>query len=181
MHTDERALQPISSDPQELSILVQEMMGPLVEAMGKLLERNNQALQQLAATQAVQNDRLEALEKQIRLNTPVTPQMVRYMNDAIKARARELLQKREIEDAMAIRKLGNHIRKGVLSRYGVSALAEIPRHEYSVAMGQIGMWNDAMKVFDVVKEARNRAEIVVVIGQPAGVDGEEAPSGQVDQ
>ena len=47
-------------------------------------EHNAQALEQLAGAQKVQNDRLEALEKQIRLNTLVTPQQVRYMNDAIR-------------------------------------------------------------------------------------------------
>ena len=69
-----------------LPLLIEQMMGPIVETMSKLLEHNAQALEQLAGAQKVQNDRLEALEKQIRLNTLVTPQQVRYMNDAIRAR-----------------------------------------------------------------------------------------------
>ncbi len=145
---------------QVIPAIIQQMMGPIVETMSKLLEHNAEALDQLAGAQRVQNDRLEALEKQIRLNTLVTPQQVRYMNDAIRARARELLYKREIEDAGAVKKLGNAIRKSVLARYGISALHEIPKHEYSVAMNQIGMWSDALQVLDVVKEARKRAEQV---------------------
>ena len=126
-----------------LPALIQQMMGPIVETMSKLLEHN---------------DRLEALERQIRLNTPVTPQQVRYMNDAIRARARELLFKREVEDARSIKKLGNSIRKDVLARYGIGALHEIPKHEYTVTMMQIGMWSDALRILDCVKEARARAE-----------------------
>lgn len=143
---------------QALPAIIQQMMGPIVETMSKLLEHNAQAVEQLAGAQKVQNDRLEALEKQIRLNTLVTPQQVRYMNDAIRARARELLFKREIEDMRAVKKLGNAIRKSVLARYGVSALHEIPKHEYAVAMSQIGMWSDALLVRDCVREARARYE-----------------------
>lgn len=158
---------------QVIPAIIQQMMGPIVDAMGKLLEHNAEALDQLAGAQKVQNDRLEALEKQIRLNTLVTPQQVRYMNDAIRARARDLLFKREIEDAKAVKKLGNAIRKSVLSRYGISALHEIPKHEYSVAMNQIGMWSDALQVRDVVKEARERAEHVAMAEaeQSAGAHG----------
>lgn len=141
-----------------LPALIQQMMGPIVETMSKLLEHNAEALEQLAGAQKVQNDRLEALERQIRLNTPVTPQQVRYMNDAIRARARELLFKREVEDARSIKKLGNSIRKDVLARYGIGALHEIPKHEYTVTMMQIGMWSDALRILDCVKEARARAE-----------------------
>lgn len=141
-----------------LPVLIQQMMGPIVETMSKLLEHNAESLERLAGAQKVQNDRLEALERQIRLNTPVTPQQVRYMNDAIRARARELLFKREVEDARSIKKLGNFIRKDVLARYGIGALHEIPKHEYTVTMMQIGMWSDALRILDCVKEARARAE-----------------------
>lgn len=141
-----------------LPALIQQMMGPIVETMSKLLEHNAESLERLAGAQKVQNDRLEALERQIRLNTPVTPQQVRYMNDAIRARARELLFKREVEDARSIKKLGNSIRKDVLARYGIGALHEIPKHEYTVTMMQIGMWSDALRILDCVKEARARAE-----------------------
>ncbi|MDO4356910.1 MAG: hypothetical protein Q4E13_10410 [Clostridia bacterium] len=168
---------------QAIPTLIQQMMGPIVDAMGKLLEHNAEALDQLAGAQKVQNDRLEALEKQIRLNTLVTPQQVRYMNDAIRARARDLLFKRGIEDAKAVKKLGNAIRKSVLARYGISALHEIPKHEYSVAMNQIGMWSDALQVRDAVKEARERAEQMAMaeVEQPARVDGASADARQNDQ
>lgn len=141
---------------QMIPAIIQQMMGPLVETMVTMLKNNTEALNQLAATQQIQADRLEALEKQIRLNTLVTPQQVKYINDAIRARARELLDKRGVDDKKAVTRLGNAMRKALLSRYGVGALHDIPKHEYSVAMSHIATWNDMLAVRDIAKEARER-------------------------
>lgn len=141
---------------QMIPVLIQHMMGPLIEAMGQMLKNNTDALNQLAATQQIQADRMEALEKQIRLNTLVTPQQVKYINDGIRARARELLDKRGVDDRKAVTKLGNALRKALLARYGVGALHEIPKHEYSVAMSLIATWNDMLAVRDIVQEVRER-------------------------
>jgi len=159
---EEKALIPKDAPEKQmleaLPGIIEQMMRPILETMGRLLQHNTEALDQLAAAQQIQNDRMEALEKQIRLNTPMTAQQVKYINEDIKARARELLFKRQIEDEKAVRKLGNAIRKAVLAWYGVGKLHEIPKHEYSVAMRLIGTWNDMMCVRDVVKEARARYE-----------------------
>lgn len=141
-----------------VSVVIQQVVGPVMEHMAKLFSQNAEAIEQIAGTLKVQTDRIESLEKQIRLNTLVTPKQVSYINDAIRSRSRELLQKRDIEDRRSVQRLGNAIRKSVLTRYGVAALNEIPKHEYSVALAQVGMWNDALCLRDVVKEARERAE-----------------------
>lgn len=143
---------------QMTAVVIQQIMGPVMTEMSKLLRNNTEALNQLAAAQQIQADRLEAMERQIRLNTLVTPQQVKYINDGIRARARELLFKREVEDEKAVRRLGNMIRKSILSRYGIGAVHEIPKHEYSVTMNHIDTWNDMLCVRDVVKEARRREE-----------------------
>ena len=102
---------------------------------------------------------MEALERQIRLNTLVTPAQVRYINDAIRKHARELLLKPELsDDAKAVKSLSASIRKSITTRYGVAALYEIPRHEYSVVMQQIDTWNDMLLMRDVIKAARKRRE-----------------------
>lgn len=145
-------------DPSMLSHIITELMRPVMQSMGKILENNTAALEQLSSAQSIQNDRLEALEKQIRLQTPVTSKQVTYLNDAIRQRARSLLDKKGIEDKKAITKLGNMIRKSVLSRHGIGNIREIPRHEYSVDMSYIGTWNDVLAVHDVVKDAKSRAE-----------------------
>lgn len=141
---------------QAIPAIIQQMMGPLVEAMGKMLENNTNALNQLAVAQQVQADRLGALERQIRLNTLVTPQQVKYLNDAIRKRAYELLDKRGCNDRKAMTRLGGAIRKALLAHYGVGALHDVPKHEYGVAMNLIGTWNDMLCVRDIVKDARAR-------------------------
>lgn len=141
-----------------LSHIITELMRPVMQTIGKMLENNTAALEQLSSAQSIQNDRLEALEKQIRLQTPVTSKQVTYMNDAIRQRARMLLDKKGIYDKKATTKLGNAIRYAVLSRYGISNLREIPKHEYNVAMSQIEIWSDVLTVRDIAKEAKERAE-----------------------
>ena len=148
----------ITINAEEIGTIITEMLRPVMQTIGKLLENNTAALEQLSAAQSVQNDRLAALEKQIRLQTPVTSKQVTYLNDAIRARSRELLDKKGIDDKKAVTKLGNQIRKAVLSRYGISGIREIPKHEYGVAMSQINMWNDVLAVRDVVRDTNNRLE-----------------------
>lgn len=146
-------------DPNSLGQIVAEIISPVMKTIGKLLENNTAALEQLSSAQSVQNDRLEALEKQIRLQTLVTSKQVYYLNDAIRMRARELLDKRSVSDNKAITKLGNLIRKSVLARYGVSSLRDVPKHEYNVALSQIGMWNDILSARTVAAQFRNNAEM----------------------
>ena len=120
----------------------------------------------------------EALEKQIRLQTPITAKQAQFLNDAIRAKARELLDKRGLADnKKAVTRLGNCIRKDVLARYGIAGLREIPRHEYQVAMSQISMWSNALTLRDIAREAREYVQVVEVAGQSAGVDGAQAVSG----
>ena len=123
---DEKALSTLTPEQaQVIPAIVQHMMGPLVEAMGKLLENNTAALQQLSAAQQVQNDRLEALERQIRLNTPVTRQQVRYLSAAMKEHALELLDKSSVSDPKAVRKLVGIIKKaGYLALVAVGMVAD---------------------------------------------------------
>ena len=157
--TDEKSLSV--RDSGEIAQMIQGIMGPVMNAMAGMLKQNLEALERLAAQQKVQSDRMEALEKQIRLNTPATPGQVKYFNAEISRRARELLAKRDEgleNDDKAVKSLSRAIRKAVLTRYGVGALHDIPRCEYNVVITQIGMWNDALCVRDVMREARNRAQ-----------------------
>ena len=143
---------------EALGNMIRTIISPMVEAMALFMRNNTEALERIAATQKIQTDRMEALERQIRLNTPITRQQEKYLGDAIRAKARELLFKREVEDEKATRKLTGSIKKSVLARYGVTTMREIPKHEYSGAMDQISMWNDAMCVRDAIREARKRSE-----------------------
>lgn len=140
-----------------ISTAIRELVAPLMASLAEVMTNNTEALQYLAGQQKVQTDRMEALERQIRLNTLVTPAQVRYLNDAIRSRARELLAKKNLdEDKKAVTRLSAAIRKSVLSRYGVAAIHEIPKHEYSVAMQQVDTWNDTVVMLDITREARKR-------------------------
>lgn len=161
-----------------LGAAIAEIMRPMVETMSKLLENNTAALEQLSAAQSIQNDRLEALEKQIRLQTPVSGKQVSYINDAIRERSRVLLDKRGIDGKKAAIRLGNAIRKAVLMRYGVGSLREVPKHEYGVVLSQIEIWNDALILRDVVKEAREHEGASSVAGLATPGDAEKALPGE---
>lgn len=139
---------------------VRQILTPIIEPVAR-------ALEQLAAAQAVQSDRMEALERAVRLNTPVTAVQVKYLNAAIRARATALLEKRGIADRKAVQKIAAAIRKALLIRQGVAQIREIPRHEYQVSMTQIDGWQDAMLIMEVLREVRMRdAEMDVAGAEP---------------
>lgn len=136
---------------------IREVIMPFMATLSEMMKNNTEALQYLASQQKVQTDRMEALERQIRLNTLVTPTQSRYLNDAVRKRAKDILSKKGIdEDKKAVTKLAAAIRKAVLSRYGIASINEIPKHEYSVAMQQIDTWNDISVTLGVTREARQR-------------------------
>lgn len=152
----EESLSPQTA--QIVSVVVRDIMGPLMENIGKMLRHNTEAMEQIAAAQQLTSQRISDLEKRVRLQTPMTKAQEKYINDAIRMRARELLDGRGLsDDRKAVTKLGNAIRRSVLARWGVNSLREAPAYDYETAIGQIGMWNDAMAVRDIVKEARSRA------------------------
>lgn len=144
---------------QAISIAVQGIVAPVMEQIGKILERNSQAMERIAASQQLMSARISELEKQVRLKTPMSRSQERHLNDAIRQRAREILDGKGYgDDKKAVNRLAGMIRKSVLARYGVDSLREAPAYDYDVAMEQAGSWNDLMAIRDVVKEARQRAE-----------------------
>ena len=147
-----------SVSTQVVASVVDQVMRPLLESIGTLLKNNTEAMEQIAASQDVMRNRMEALEKQVRLSTPVTDRQARYLADAARVKSRELLDKKGVDDKKSITKLAGLIKKSVLKRYGVGSLREIPRCEYTVAMSQIEAWNSAFMVLDIVREARANTE-----------------------
>ena len=166
-----------------VSVVVRDIMAPLMESIGKMLKHNTEAMEQIAAAQTLTSQRIADLEKRVRLQTPMTKTQEKYIGDAIRARARELLDaKGYADDKKAVTKLSGAIRKSVLTRWGVSSLREAPAYDYETALKQIGMWSDFMAIRDVTKEARKRAEMAMVpTEQPASVDGQEALACPDDQ
>ena len=144
---------------QAISIAVQGIVAPVMEQIGKILEHNTQAMERIAATQQLMSARISELEKQVRLKTPMSRSQERHLNDAIRQRARELMDAKGYgEDKKAVNRLAGMIRRSVLARYGVDSLREAPAYDYDVAMEQAENWNDLLAIRDVAKEARQRAE-----------------------
>lgn len=143
MMYDERlpAHTPETNLPAEAEAL-QRVMQPIVEALEKL-----------AAMQKVQSDRLTALEREIRVNTPVTPVQVKYINAAMKDRAKALLLPFGAEgDRKKANRVTALIRKAMLVECGVGNMSEIPRCDYHAVMDNIGMWNSRMQVKKIAEE-----------------------------
>ena len=158
---------------QQISSLVRDMMAPIMESIGKMLQHNAEAMEQISVAQQMTSDRIAALEKRVRLQTPLSKSQEKCINDAIRARARELLDgKGYADDRKAVAKLGGCIRKSVLARYGVGSLREAPAYDYETAMKQVSLWNDILAVRDVMKEAKAREEAALAAAEPAaGADG----------
>lgn len=151
-----------------MSVIVKEMMAPVMEQIAGILERNNQAMERIAATQQMLSSRISDLEKQVRLKTPMSKSQEKYVNDAIRARARALLNnKGYADDRKAVTKLGTAIRKSVLTRYGVNSLREAPAYDYETAIQIVNGWNDLLVLRDVVKEAKKREEEVMAAAEPS--------------
>lgn len=166
---------PVMTDEQMqlVSVMMQQMLAPVVESIGKILERNSQAMEQIAATQQMMSTRISDLEKQVRLKTPLSRSQENYINNAVRARARELLESRGYdEDKRAVTKLGGMIRRSILERYGVNSLREAPAYDYETALDQAKFWNNPSAIREVAKEAQKREEMAMATSEPAaGVDG----------
>lgn len=143
---------------QVVASVVEQIMRPMLESMGSLMKRMSEAVEHIATAQDVMRNRLEALEKESRLNTPVTDTQARYLAAAAKDKAVDILSRKGTTDKKAVTKLAGMIRKAVLLRYGKGSLREIPRCEYGVAMSQIESWNKATEVAKIVLEAQARQE-----------------------
>ena len=171
---------PVMSEEQMqfVSAMMQQMLAPVAESIGKILERNNQAMERIAATQQMMATRISDLEKQVRLKTPLSRAQENYVNSAVREKARELLEEWDRgEDRKAITKLGGMIRKGILERYGVTSLREAPAYDYETMLDQVKYWNNPSLVREIAKEAQKREEMAVAAAEPpAGADGDaEAP------
>ena len=166
---------------QELAVVAQQMIAPVMEQIGAILERTNQAMERIAATQQMMSTRISDLEKQVRLKTPLSKSQEKCVNDAIRARARELLDAKGCaDDRRAVTKLAGAIRKSVLARNGYGSLREYPAYDYETALKQISIWNDLLTIRDIAKEAKERAEASAHAEQPADIHGEAPVSGQTD-
>lgn len=132
----------------KLGEIIRELMSPVLEGLAS-------ALEQIAAQQQAQSDRMEALERQIRLQTPVTAKQASCLNAAARDRAAALLEKKDVTDASICKKLASMIRKDVMKRYGIGSMRDVPGYEYHVALDMIEMWSNPIIVTKLARESRD--------------------------
>lgn len=146
--------------------VVNQLMRPMLENMGNMVKQMSEAIEHIATSQDVIRNRIEALEKQVRLQTPVTDRQARYLADYARKKAEKILLLRTtdaddpplMEDRKAVSKLSAAIKKDLLMWRGIESLREVPRCEYEVAIQRIETWNDGTVIFKEIREARKRAE-----------------------
>ncbi len=139
---------PIDSLPEETKAVVL----PIVQQFGAILEK-------ISADNHMMSQRITDLEKQVRLQKPLSRSQENYVNGAIRKRAKELLEEKGCrEDRRAVTKLGGLIRKSILARYGVGSLREAPAYDYETALEEAETWMNYVELKKIVKEARERAE-----------------------
>lgn len=83
---------------QVIAAVVQQIMAPVMEQIGAILKTNTEAVQRIAATQQLMSDRITDIEKQVRLKTPMSRAQEKCIGEAIRARARELLDAKGCAD-----------------------------------------------------------------------------------
>ncbi len=156
------SLIPIDGLPEETRAVVLPIVQQIGAAMEKILTDNRQKTEQIekmAADYHLMSQRMTELEKQVRLQKPLSKSQENYINAAIRRRARELLEEKGItEDRKAATALSGVIRKAILSRYGVGSLREAPAYDYETALEEAQSWMDYVELKKIIREARARAE-----------------------
>ena len=104
-----------------------------------------QIMKGMADMMRTTNERMGALEEQVRALTKVTPAQANSISAAIRDRANEACQ--EYHALGCEKAAANAIRKELRLTLGIQSVREIPRCDYEVAMETVGLWDDykAMK------------------------------------
>ena len=156
------SLIPIDNLPEETRAVVLPIVQSFSAVLETIAEDNRQKTEQIekmAADYHLMSQRMTELEKQVRLQKPLSKTQENYINAAIRRRVREILEEKGIrDDRKAATALGSVIRKAILSRYGVGSLREAPAYDYETALEEAHDWMDFMELRKIIREARARAE-----------------------
>lgn len=126
------------------------LAGEQVQQMMQAVAQMARGINDLALMLRTTNERMDALEKEVRRLTKVTPAQAKAINAAIKDRAAVLCDTHHAEGfdrtvSAAIRK---HLKLGC----GISSIRELPRSDYALAMQRIEIWDD----YRMIRELRNK-------------------------
>lgn len=116
------------------------------EQTDKMLVQICELMHGIAQTIRATNERMDQMEKQIALLTPVTAAQAKAIGGTIKQRAQALACQYGLPNAAA-RDIATAIRRAVKLDAGVRSVNELARALYGVYTEQIGYWDD----FDAMK------------------------------
>lgn len=111
------------------------------------------AMTTMATLLRATNERMAALEKQVKRLEKVTPGQATALNALIRARALEVCRMHRAagcESAAAAA-----IRKTVKRMCGISSMRELPRCDYGVAEAQIRLWDEYQTMKAIREKARH--------------------------
>lgn len=122
-----------------------------VQELGNTLAQVADAMRGMMEMMRATNERMSALESQVRLLTKVTPAQVSAINAAMRERAKELCELYRMTGSE--KGVTNAIRKELKLLSGVSSVKELPRCEYQLMLERVRAWED-YKVLKKIKSAR---------------------------
>lgn len=123
---------------------------PTELALLKRLEDCAVVMRGMADMMRTTNERMGALEREVRMLTKVTPAQATAINTAIRERAAAL--------CLSYRAIGCEkqaaaaIRKAIRQTMGAQAVRELPRCQYEIVMKQVAMWDD----YKTMKRIKNK-------------------------
>lgn len=110
-----------------------------------------EAVRQMAMLLRTTNERLTALENEVRRLRRVTPAQATEIGTAIRKRAVEVCQMHRVVGTE--KSVAAAIRKAVYLTCGVRSMRELPRDDFAVAMQQVRLWDD----YKIMKAIRERS------------------------
>lgn len=144
-------MQPSPTLPVLSEVQMEQLPPEAAAAFGQMYQamiQTQQAMSSMAGTMRRMMEEMNGLRREVRLLTKVTPAQANAINTAIRERAIALCCDYRVQGCE--KAVGNAIRRAVKLTTGISNVRELPRCEFSVAMQQIGMWDD-YKVMKAIK------------------------------
>lgn len=111
-----------------------------------------QAMRCVADMMRATNERVAALEQQLRLLTKVTPAQAAEINARIRSRAAELCESYRCPGSEAA--AARAIRREIKLTQGVRSVRELPQCEYRVALQQAALWDDYKTMKGIARKER---------------------------
>lgn len=121
---------------------IQEMANSMMQTISALGD-----VRDIANLLRITNERIKALEDEVKRLTKVTPAQASALNRLIREHAALICEKHRATGCEKM--IGTAIRKAIKNTCGISSIRELPRCDYSVAIRQVEIWDDYRQVLEI--------------------------------